>query len=437
MAINFTDLFTRIGKAAWLVKLVNEFQGSGTTAVIATDVDTEWVDFYEQYDADSSKLRAVVKSLTDSLESAKSGLNTLPAAVKTAVQNTLIEFIDADNPQSSKTLLVAIDELIRQMVTATESIDENTITATPSYATTGGSANTSGVITSVIQGDGLNLQYCKAEDLIIVPTSGTAATLTGEHSGTGDLMREDYTTTGTGASTTLTVSNKLTDGPMENWTAGVADSWTTVVGDATSILKETTNFYRGLAAMNFLGDGAELTSVKQALTSLEAKTPYALIVYTRTDAVAPAAGVLKIELVDDTGAAVTSDEESTSNSLTIDVTSETATYAAHTAVFRLKDPLPTTAMLYIRLTTAITSAKNVWIDSIQLTKMSQAYSGGPFVALMQSAADWSLDDRITIPVTNDESSEMARWCERFFDLRSQGRQLPYSGTATQADALIA
>jgi hypothetical protein len=443
MAINFTTYFTALGKAAWLLKLINEFRGSGDTDVIATDIDTEWEDYVEKYDGLDNELREIVKSLPAALTSAKASLSPATTAIKSTVQNLLIERINDDNKQSDKTLTTAVIELISQMETASEDIDVNTVTATPSYSTASGSTNSSGVVASVVRGDGLNLQYCKAEDIIITPTSATSAGVKGEHAGTGDIMREDYNNVGSGASTTLTIATDgiLTDGQMENWTATTGgdelDSWTTVVGDDTSILKEETNFFNGAAAAKYLGDGAELTSIKQALTGLEAKTPYALIVRTRIGASAPAAGVLKIELVDDTGAAVTSDEESTANSLTIDLTAETTSYATHTAVFRLKEPLPVTPMLYIRLTTALTSAKYVYIDTVGLVKMTQAYAGGPYLAMFAGDDDWSVDDKVTVAVTNNENSEMARWCERLLDLRASGLQLPYDGSPTQADSLIA
>jgi hypothetical protein len=161
MAISFSDFFTKFGKAAFAMQTANTATG--------TTVEDEVEDFVQEFGATQSlELHSILEGIRSSLQSFQAsgvGMNQILAL---AAQNLLIELVYADNPQLSRTLTVALDELILQMRTAGESLDASTVSATTTYAT--GNVGNGKLVFSPKRGDGLVNEHIFGEDLTISST---------------------------------------------------------------------------------------------------------------------------------------------------------------------------------------------------------------------------------------------------------------------------
>ena len=251
-------------------------------------------------------------------------------------------------------------------------------------------------------------------------------------------MSFEFSTDGLGGIKTTTVINpasagKVTNGDFEAFTTtDIPDNWTVDAGTATTDFgEETTNIYRGSSALEFK-TSATLVELSQALSGLKALTPYAVNLYGRKEGTV-SAGVMTVDLYD--GTSVINDEAGTANSFTIDLSTETTSYAAENAVFRLPDPIRSTVQLRVRITTAITVGGTYLIDDVSLSQMAQVYAGGPFVAMFTGDTALDLDDEWVITVTNDYRGDWQTWFWRLF---GDGYKLPSNsaGAETVADSLI-
>ena len=111
-------------------------------------------------------------------------------------------------------------------------------------------------------------------------------------------------------------------------------------------------------------------------------------------------------------------------------------YVTFSGTFRTPAVLPATYKLQIDLSTAIDNGKSVYIDDLALAEMTPLYSGGPAIAAFAASTNPAAGDAWTIALTNT-MGVMAAWMERVFSLRDKGLQLPYSGSPTVADSLVA
>ena len=117
--ISGTGLFDRLGKLAYLLNIINARVGGSS----ANDFPTELNDFLVKYDGSSNVIRDAVDAMLPALVAFQATPSTFRTALRAAAQNTLIEMVDADNPLSSRTVPVALDELISQMEKAAASLD--------------------------------------------------------------------------------------------------------------------------------------------------------------------------------------------------------------------------------------------------------------------------------------------------------------------------
>lgn len=213
----------------------------------------------------------------------------------------------------------------------------------------------------------------------------------------------------------LTVSNQ-TD-------AGDFDVAVTVIGSA--------NVMRGARSAQFTGDGAELTSIVHAV-ALQPSTVYAMSIWVKSGAIT--AGVLKVDLIDSTvSPAVVADDESTNNTVTIDVAADDpAVFTQYTAFFRTPTIMPDAIFLRVHVSTAITDREVVNIDELVLAPASELYAGGPFAALFSGPTDWIVGDELRFSPANPQAGEVHTWLDRLFDL--SGNRLLFDSKATAGDA---
>jgi hypothetical protein len=184
-------------------------------------------------------------------------------------------------------------------------------------------------------------------------------------------------------------------------------------------------------AMTFLGNGSELTSLRQPLQglNLSPSTCYGFSLQLKSGA-ATTGGTLIAELVDGTGTLI-NDDAGTANRLTVAITSVSHTaFGPVSAFFRTPANLPEVFCLQIRLSVAIPVTKVLYLDDCLLLRLTELYRGGPLGALAADSRSLLSTDRYEITVANNFAGNIQTYFGRMFD-----RQLPSatSGAETIAD----
>ncbi len=150
-----SGLLDRIGKLAHVVNVLNSFLGDeGTSGTLPKELN----DALAEFDGASNTIRSAAEDLLTALRSYQAGGSAIRTAIRTACQNLLIEMADADNPLPERSVSAALDELIRQMESAAETVDANEPSAAVSIlgprsgTITGATAANPVVITSTAHG---------------------------------------------------------------------------------------------------------------------------------------------------------------------------------------------------------------------------------------------------------------------------------------------
>lgn len=251
------------------------------------------------------------------------------------------------------------------------------------------------------------------------------------------------TITATSAAVTASVGTPgvslLANGDFESWTSNTPRGWTIVTGTAgTQVLRGTTPA-RGSYSLQFTGDGATLTRIRQQIasasgapTQVSAETDYALILYARVGAATT--GTVVVALRDASGTTVGS-------AITLNLASLTTSYAISSTTFSIaKSALPTTLYLDIYSTTAIANTGILYIDEVVLAPMVPMYPGanGPTIIVYPGSTDWAAGDRGTISVTSDGSTNglFMKGFQRWLQPERFGIYLPVSATPTISDTLV-
>ena len=479
-------LFTRIGKEAKLARNANGVRGSADPVPASLwaasgptigNVQTLFGEIYGQYEANNSSL-ALVAGLPQAMSSFQQSVGSINGTMKDLAAATLIKMVNDDTPLISPTLQNAMTVLISQMNTAGTHISGNTVTAT---VTVGGSnVGTPKVVASVIDQNGLAMQYPFAENIAIATATDAThgATLGNEQlSASGKAAVSDpldYLWPGGSGISNVTFNitdwsedaaggNLLTNSNFELFTTpNLPDKWTRNVGVlGTDIVRGATHL-SGTYSLSYVGDGATLSSVQQLFgnattgtagaitappvgpqTSNVTSGVYAFGGWVLVD-VPPAAGTLKIDLVDG-GGTVINDNAGTPNSITRVISTLTgATWTFVSGFFRLPTTLPATVSIRVHLTTAITGGSILFMDDFATTPAVQVYAGGPFVAAFRGTADVVLADTFQVAIANNLGTPggggvFTEWFERFFSMRSGlGMTIPIAGGgALVNDSLVA
>ena len=120
-----TGLFDRLGRLGYLLNLINSRFGGSS----ADDFPPEFNDILEEYDAETdNNIRLAVDGLISQFQAFQLSPTTFRSDLRTVAETTLIEMADADNKLSSRTVSVALDELIRQMELASETVNASAVT---------------------------------------------------------------------------------------------------------------------------------------------------------------------------------------------------------------------------------------------------------------------------------------------------------------------
>lgn len=455
------DLFNRIGKLGLIVSEMDAYQAAQLTNM--TDTTNGVV---AQYDTESD-IQAIMGSSYQGLLNGAASTGTTAQQIGQATVNRMVF---RDNPNYGLTLTggdvsLSIQEIIRQMKAASASVLAMTIAATPTTFT--GEGNGIIVTSTKRPVDGLVLENAFAETMVLTCTQDS-------YSGSALAGNEQITLTGAGiqpnpfafdwplgsncritlqainGNADTSEGNLLTNSGFTDWTAGVPDNFTLVVGDTGDIADNTSIVYDDTGhSLQLIGDGSTLTQLTQEFDSssgttvaLQSTTQYAVNLYVRRDGTAAASGTLVIDLIDE-DQNVIQDENGVNNTFSINLTALTTSFQSYTGVFRTPEALPDTIKLRMRLTAALTNGRSVYLDMMSMGVMSQTYTAGPFVSVHAGSLPFVLGDRATIAVTNSRGSGgtldtfQTLWARLFYiQMINQGLLLPSSGAPTISDGLI-
>lgn len=501
MSINMGNLFTRLGKIAGAYRAINGFVGSGPATPSAS-----WGS------GPSGISGANVRCLNDVLTAIQSQLQSpfpellagqaygvssplyqlqtsLPSAVNGALsylqslaQGTILDTVNADVAIPGLTINTAVQELIRQMVSQSSSVHSNAV----SSVVTAGGGNTGNptIVVSLVDENGKNLEYAYNETMVLTTTrdqydGATAGNETiaivapkGSVAPSSNWQWPSGNGYASGYSGTLTVvdptQNNGSGGNLLNnssfkgtWTTNQPANWTTDVGSpGTNWQDGTTNNYAGTAhCFQFIGDGSTLASVYQTFangaitggntTTLLPGAVYLFNAQIKLSNANPAAGVLAFSLTDGNGAVL---NDNSGNPCTISVNLANVgntSYNALSGAFRTPTIMPANVRLRMKLTTALTNGKNVYVDYMAITQpAAQAYgglyTGGPYMAAFRGSTD-SIDyvtnpavgDRWTVAIKNDYGGVWQTWLWQNMNIPALGVPVPSSANSpTIADTLI-
>lgn len=457
--INFTNspgnLFNRLGKVGLIVSQLDSYQTTQETNFI-----NEPNGLVAQFDNESD-IQAIAGSQYMGTLNSAGAVGALCQQVAVATINRVVF---RDNPLINQTLqnqntLGSIREVIRQMNVQGATILAATITATPTAFT--GTGNGVVVVSTKRPYDGKVLENSFAENLTV--TCMSSSYLTGATAG-----NEQMRITGTGLTGSFSFDwplgsncikstnvinsqanngqgNLLTNSGFDTWASGAPSNWTVVTGTLT---QENSIVYTGGSAILLTGDGSTLNRWYQQFDvstgtngSPNPIAQYGMNVFLRRDGTAAAAGVLSVELVDGNNTII-QDENGVNNALSIDLTALTTVYTAYNVSFRFPAILPSTMRIQYRLTTALTNARNVYIDAMSLGAQTQLYPSGPFVSVHAGSVPFQVGDYSTITVTNSRGAAgtlntfqtlLARVIPEVY---ANGILFPSSSSPTISDALI-
>jgi hypothetical protein len=436
-------LFTRLGKIGLTLKDTNAYQST----TLANDVNG----VAGQYTgSDLSIIGDIETTLNGSQQAAGSILNQL----QTIAGNTLNQMVYNDNPLLSKSDTTAsLNELIRQMKLNAQSVQSSTVSAT--ITANGSNLGTGVVVASLTGTDGLTLENVIPENITvkcIQDSSGSPSNAGNEtFSATGQVAAPTALDwrwpIGSAGTTTLTCLNPnasgaiVQNGDFENFTSNTPNNWSILVGTAGTTVLKATSGYTGAGALQYVGNGTEQTSIAQAIT-VQPDTGYHWNLWQKVDVV-PAAGVLEVSLVDGSNAVIL-DNNGNSNAVTLNLhTGSTTSYASFGGSFRTPHVLPATVKLRVRLSTAMSSGSNLFIDRLAMGQATQLYQCGPYLSIFSGAANFYAGDYFTVGITNNHggASDLRNFQTLMFRLFPQMQAnkllLPSSGSPTISNSLIA
>lgn len=475
MTVQLISNSTKIGLFNRLGKLFYAHERLRTAATnFATDLDSISA-LYRLTNGVSASTDADLTMISNLLENRNTLLGfiaSIQSELEEAAKTTIIDMVDSDVPLASKTVYTAMSELRRQMEASTSTLDANAIsTAGPiSSGNTGNALMYSTTIPSQLEASTLSDDnpYVRTETLTLRCTadSNSSAALGAElfsvNGASADANDWYEWPAGSGTSTTLASTsatidlggsagqNILVNGDMESFSANVPDNWTVKVGTAGTDFERTTSageFYDGLSALQFTGNGSVLMNLSQSInsasgttTALLPDTPYVLLFRVKRGSSQPTAGVLKLQIENESGGSIIPTANSGTATISVDCTNGTAlstAYQTKSLVFRTTLAPGSSVRLSIEFTTALSNTHEVFVDGVALVRMFQPAAGSSAFAIVAGNTATVVGDRFTATYTNDYGGKFYRELDRFFDLYSNGNMLPgTASTPTVADSLI-
>ena len=453
-AIAYDDLFDRLGKIGKIGYTVAGDQ-SALPALV-----TDLIALYE-----NTPEVALIGTTATNQAAIIAPVSQPPAQLSGLAGTTLVTMVKASTP-SITTGPAALVELIRQMRADGETVQSCAVAAAATNLAT--NVGDGVVLVSTKRGDGL-LQ----ENLI--PETLRIACVQDSYTGSQQPGREQFQLTGqpnsvsiwnynypqgSGASQSVQCvdaaagpslnSNLLTNSDFEDWSGALAtdslDNWVLGPGVWGTDIQQSATAFTGTRSLQFL-PGATNTALYQEFGDGTAGTSvvprnlfgYGVNFWARALAGTVSAGVLTVELVDDTGTVI-NDQQGVPNSTTLTLNTLTTSWVAVSTAFRIPDVPPDVMRLRFRISTDL-AGDSVLVDQLAMVQFTASVPGGFSFAVLAGSTNWVAGDGANIVTTNDYggSSYLATFqalFNRLYNMSSLNLLLPSSGTPSQPDTKI-
>jgi hypothetical protein len=450
------SLFSRLGKIGVTINTINAFRGP-SAAILTNNIDGQYAT------ADQNLTDLLWTNLTTFQNAAGAFMRPL----QQLAQNTVVQMVNNNMPQSDSSIQTALNYLINQMISYGQTVQNCTPSATATYSPLNyGNPN---VIYSVSAGDGtlcenIFSEVCTAQCTLDSQTQPLIAMhepvqLNAQYS-ISDTFSWKFPV-GSGVTVNLTpvsgldsaaggMANWLTNSSFESWTvsANNPDSWVVQTGSAgVSVFQSTATFYDGLSSLQILGNGSELTTLIQPVATPVAgfaslpltvapEQQFAVNLWLRVSSV-PAQGVLQVAFTDSLGNVIL-DNKGASNQFSVSLTTLSASsWKPFGAPFRLPRVLPSSLQIRLKLTTALSAGINLFVDRLALALMTQMYPGGPSLTVFSGNINMIVGDTFWFNIYNNYSPyHFQNLFDILFNMKSLGFQLPSSAAPSIPDSLI-
>lgn len=443
MAINYTNLFTMLGKLVKGVNNVKTYYGELDTDVGA--VQTAY-STYSQFN--------LLQRIPDTWRNFKENVYGWIGQINGQAFSLLTdrELILKELPiGSGASIQEVMPLLMANMVANSQHVTKSVVTigsvTTTSVNASVGEAFVDGVLDGyTAPGAGMSpsksyngLTTQMAEDdtvsLICTQDSESGGTLEGYESfqWTGLPTNSGlyhYLSFGTGSNVTLQPLNSytfITNGEFESFSTNTPTAWTIVSGTVgTHILKETSVVQRGSSSLKYTGDGTQATiSISQApvLSQLIPLKRYMVGVWVRGTS-ATANGTLTIQF-EGTGYTAGATEK-----IEMDATALSAATTWSLKKFYINLPLeiPDDFKLVVKVTGTLTTAKSVYIDGLVLGPVN--YVNGVNVAIVAGKNKFLKGDKFTFTLSNNDAGVFQTWFRK-----ATGYQIPTDNSPAISDSL--
>tara|TARA_R100000664_G_scaffold11711_1_gene18941 strand:+ start:12231 stop:13640 length:1410 start_codon:yes stop_codon:yes gene_type:complete len=458
-------LFTRLGKLMGLTDKILT-----TQALLLSDGSGKsFNDTVGAYAASAALGKDIrfMNSLSDEIQSAAYAMGRIGPAIQNAAAQTLVNMVDEDASTQIRTVQDAMRELFHQMDSGS-TLERSTITV--GSLTADGSNDGNGTIKthispSAVFGSTLtNFPAARSETIkvtcvrdaqdkhvrsgkeIFLCEGGTVySPFDYRWPGGGGVYGRIPSTCGDVDGDMSVGGNILVNSSFERFTSDVPDQWELQTGSASTHTGSTTTAYRGSKALELKGDGSTLISLRQklgtttgTLGTIKPDTVYMIGANLRRESSAITAGVLRVQLENSAGTVFAA--KSINCRLEVDCTGLTTTYStAGTNFVAVRTPKDIRGDIYftIRLSTALSNTHDLFIDNVFLSEMYQTAPGGIYLGIIAGDNDWTMDDRVSVPITNNHEGLVFKHMDRFFDFHGNGYLLPGAASSpTVADTLI-
>lgn len=457
MAINFTRLFTTEG---FLCGALNE-----TNVFRATDLEGRQTTLITQFGT-SPVYGEFVSPLYDTIDAAQSAQDSYLSALGSLSDGAILNEVRADRPLTDASRAAALEELVRQMRVASQSLNEcpGTVVVADIGVPVGDHKfvfgtreGLTGRVTDFLVPD-VYLIECEADR----SQGGTAFAETFSVIGKpADSLPTDATyPSGTGISASVTAVDPgsdggiVTDGAFPNW-SGTGNNtpnapWALFGSTAagTHVFRSTDTPRSSGYSMNLVGDGIVVPKVRQAIT-VDASTQYTFHLRLKKILDPGTDWAVSAILTDSSGTTLTGNGAYSNVLTSATAGSVAATWAnVVTGSFCTPAVLPSGGVfLEIRfhefgaLTTAPAATASVNVSFVSQQAEAPLYSGGPTLVAYSGITEGVVGDARTATVALSAgvpSTYLIRGIDRLLvgGLATAVVRIPTSGAPTQSDALV-
>jgi hypothetical protein len=460
MAINYTTLFTKLGKLIAKSNSLESLQATTLPADLASIIST-----YGTTATTTGTAQEAVEGLHSSYRGIYSSIQGTRLAIASFATSTIFDYdliisqlIGLSNPS----LEIILAALIQDMLDNNQTVVRSTTTI--GSITTYSSNIGNGTILIDKQLDGYNspaggiphIRYVGLDSELAPPNvthywecvadSYADGTNEGQESfswsdgvsfGTFDIHSE-----GIGQGPSLQVASDsgiVANGNFTTFTNNTPTSWSIVSGAAgTTIKQSTTTYYRGASALQFTGNGSTTLKISQSISKslLQPRRRYLLTIRTKRDGTTPTSGKLNIYF-QGTGYSPSAGEE-----IEVDAANISTNWELRYFYWTTPPSLPSDLKLFIEVNTKLTSGSNIYFDSLTFTPV--VYHGGVNAVVIPGSTPFCRGDRLRCTVTSSEGI-IQKWTRRYWNVQWPSAAstagafvmlLPYSLFTTNETATI-